>query len=230
MIADHFSRCEKHFTSFTLPLDAQISETITKGASPSLLDKFDKAESLWNTFSEAYLNFLPIFPQLDTEQRITTINGQLLPHLKDLIVQLHDFQLHIVLIMATEQSLIHRTVKESKAWIKPLIVLSLVLAIFLCWLSCRLILSPLNILVETMTRIQKGVTTARFKYTSNNEMGYLAITFNAMVMQLHESIETQSKTQVALEKNQRLLSDFFEFAPDSQASHRIKEKWAGNLS
>ena len=46
-------------------------------------------------------------------------------------------------------------------------------------------------------------------------MGYLAITFNAMVMQLHESIETQSKTQVALEKNQRLLSDFFEFAPDS---------------
>lgn len=215
MIADHFSRCEKHFTSFTLPLDAQISETITKGASPSLLDKFDKAETLWNTFSEAYLNFLPIFPQLDTEQRITTINGQLLPHLKDLIVQLHDFQLHIVLIMATEQSLIHRTVKESKAWIKPLIVLSLVLAIFLCWLSCRLILSPLNILVETMTRIQKGVTTARFKYTSNNEMGYLAITFNAMVMQLHESIETQSKTQVALEKNQRLLSDFFEFAPDS---------------
>lgn len=152
---------------------------------------------------------------MESEPKIRMINTQLLPRLKTTIVKLHEFQLAIIQAMADDQSEIHESISKSSAFIKPLLITGVILATFLCWLSVRLVIKPINKLVDTMERIQKGVTTTRFSYSGKDEMGYLALTFNDMVTRLHNSITEATKTKEALEKNQRLFQELFEFAPDS---------------
>ncbi len=207
LVNHHLSLCEEH-----LKLIEPDSEGVPDSDPTSM---FREAQKEWIKLSILYKNYLDSYDTLEPELQIESINTKLLPGLKTTIVRLHDFQLATIQAMAEDQIQIHDAISKSQSWIKPLLFTGIIILTLLCWLAIRLVIKPINMLVETMVRIQKGLTTARFTYTGKDEMGYLALTFNDMVTKLHNSVTQANTAKAALEKNQRLFEDLYEFAPDS---------------
>ena len=203
-----------HFTKFSNLIDTSKG-SVSEEAKSELFTPFHSARSNWKTFSENYHAFLLEQTEAAPDQRIQTINSSLLPDLKAIIVTLQEYQRLSMSLSTVSQEDIHRSIYQSSGWIKGLGMAQLLLAVLGCWLACHLILTPLQSLVKTMERIQTGKTTARFTYSGNNEIGYLARTFNSMVKRWHETQSAQSKAELSMAKRQRLFEDLFEFAPDA---------------
>lgn len=176
---------------------------------------FNAAYSNWNSFSPRYKGFLDSYPDAGPDTKITTINTRLLPDLKIIVTTLHQYQRDSMSLSTHNQQVIHGSITSSRRWITILGVVQLGLAVLGCWLACHLILKPLQSLVTTMERIQTGRTTLRFTYAGNNEMGYLARTFNKMVKYWHDSLAAQEKAERDLMRRQKLFEDLFDFAPDA---------------
>lgn len=194
----------------------ELSEnTMSPEAESNLFISFQSARSKWQTFSSNYKTFLETLAETGEETKIQSINTNLLPDLKSIIVTLHEYQRLSMALSAQNQQHIRGAITKSSGWVKALGIGQLCLAFLGCWLACQLILKPLQSLVSTMERIQTGKTTVRFTYTGNNEIGYLARTFNNMVKRWHDSLTAQNKAERHLAKRKKLFEDLFEFAPDA---------------
>lgn len=205
---------EGHFDKLSKLIEP-TKNTDTAAQESNLITISNSAQSIWKSFSSNYKHFLATFPNESSDMKIQTINTRLLPELKAIITTLHEYQRYSMSLSAHNQQAVHQSITSSSRWITMLGMVQLGLAILGCWVACHLVLKPLQSLVTTMERIQTGRTTVRFTYAGNNEMGYLARTFNEMVKHWHDSLTTQERTERQLLKRQKLLEDLFNFAPDA---------------
>lgn len=205
---------QNHFVELS-KLIGPTNNSETKEQESKLITMSTSAQSSWNSFSTNYKRFLDTSAEKSSDARIQAINTSLLPDLKSIITTLHEYQRNSMSLSAHNQQAIHQSISSSSRWITLLGAVQLGLAILGCWWACHMVLKPIQSLVTTMERIQTGRTTVRFTYAGNNEMGYLARTFNEMVKRWHDSLMAQERAEKHLLKRQKLFEDLFDFAPDA---------------
>ncbi len=104
-------------------------------------------------------------------------------------------------------SSLHREVNEIKANVAQVSLLILIIGIICINFIGNLITNPLKKVVDTVEKISAGDFTQRVMISSNDEIGYLAKTFNQMVQNINSVTLQLENTNTGLEKRTIELED-----------------------
>ncbi len=103
---------------------------------------------------------------------------------------------HFRLLMNESQA--DSAIRSLWLWDAGIVVLVLLAAIALAWLSARFIVQPVLSLVDTARSIAKGDLTQRVDLDTGDEIGSLAEAFNGMTSNLERTIKSLVQSQIKL--------------------------------
>ncbi|MFZ3091440.1 MAG: ATP-binding protein [Nitrospirota bacterium] len=165
--------------------------------------------------------FLPIYFKgtIETGKNVsyyeTNEDKELLTHLQPLINQSEchrchgaDEKVRGVLRISTSMKGVNEAIRTNRNRVIIISLSTILLAgIVLEFLIRRVILKPVDGLIETMAKVEKGDLTARADANIDDELGRMGRSFNSMIMRLEEaSKELAARHHLLMERTEKMAS------------------------
>ena len=130
----------------------------------------------------------------------------LLPSLERMMPLVQEFMVDSMREVQEEHIEINKRMQMGMLYIQATVVVTVLLALLLSYGISRTILSPLRLLEKAALGIRSGHLDSRVDYSSNNELGTLARTFNDMAVELEAKASLEQESREAILASEEHLS------------------------
>ncbi len=201
--------------------------------------KFIKEREKPINFLDGRDPYLPLYFKkvFDTGKNISYYekneNKELLTHLQPLINQKEcqrchgsDHSIRGILRVSTSMKAVNEAIKSNRNRVIAISLFTILLVgLILEFLIRRVILRPVDSLVETMAKVEKGDLTARVNINVDDELGRMGSSFNSMIMKLEEANKKLAAQHHLLMERTEKMTSLGQLA--SGIAHEINNPLAG---